>query len=199
MSKRVRVHNIKVLETICGRILSTESMCERNFGSIYPGFPVTKEGDHPLGEVFEKTAVIRGNSHDLSIRGLPLTPQSFRTWLYRAVPRAVRDIGGECLTLEVDAAARGKRPLPIETGETTVSHDSLAPTSPIRKKRFRKPRNVANQSFSAGRVMVAEEKNSTEKEDIPLSVRVTRLENRCAHLSRGIGKTFSSLRKLFQD
>ena len=147
---------------------------------------------------------IIGNLHDLSIRGLPLTPQSFRTWLYRAVPRSVRVLGGECLTLEVDAATRGKRPLPVETGETTV-HDSLAPTSPIRKKRFRKPRNVANvrqddrPSFSASRVMVAEEKSFTEKEDIPLSVRVTSLENRYAHLSRGIGKTFSSLRKLFQD
>ena len=62
MSKRVRVHNIKVLETICGRILSTESMCERNFGSIYLGFPETKKGDHPLGEVFERTAVIRDSA-----------------------------------------------------------------------------------------------------------------------------------------
>ena len=34
-----------------------------------------------------------GNSHELSIRGLPMTAQSFRTWIYRAVPRAVRDIG----------------------------------------------------------------------------------------------------------
>ena len=37
-------------------------MCERNFGSIYLGFPETKKGDHPLGEVFERTAVIRDSA-----------------------------------------------------------------------------------------------------------------------------------------
>ena len=45
-----------------------QSMCEWNFGSIYPGFPVTKEGGHPLGEVFERTAVIRDSAESMCER-----------------------------------------------------------------------------------------------------------------------------------
>ena len=57
-------------------------MCEQNFGSIYPGFPVTKEGDRPSGEVFERTAVIRDSAESMCERnfgsiypGFPVTKE----------------------------------------------------------------------------------------------------------------------------
>ena len=53
-----------------------------NFGSIYPGFPVMKGGDHPLGEVFERTAVIRDSAESMCERnfgsicpGFPVTKE----------------------------------------------------------------------------------------------------------------------------